>query len=332
MRKIFILIFIGFLSSITANTTNFAKKKEVKAFINKLVKEDNFNKEALEKLFYKVQVQEYALKFYRKPKESILLQKGKSRGSWDKYEKNSLNKKRVLLGLDFFKKNYKFLEKASLKYKVPKEYITAIIGIETMYGKNTGKSFVFDSLATLAFEKNRRNKFFKKELKAFLKLSRLQNKKPKEAKGSFAGAMGLSQFMPSSYMKLAVDFNKNGQINLHENADAIGSVAKYLHLSGWDNKIPIATRVSYKGKRFTKFKTGFKHKHIRRNLKGIKPKDKSFRYKEKVHLIKLDRKNFDELWYGTKNFWVITRYNRSDYYAMGVHQLAQKIKNMSEKK
>lgn len=332
MKKLFICVILGLLSLLNASTINFNEKKEVQTFINELITEKNFNKKELEKLFSKVKIQNYPLKFYRKPKESVLLAKGKKRGSWDNYEKNVLNKERISKGVKFYKQNYKALNLAAKKYKVPQEYIVSIIGIETKYGQNTGRFPIFDSLATLSFEKNRRSEFFKKELKAFLELMKKENKNPKEAKGSFAGAMGLCQFMPSNYNTIAVDFNKNGKVNLHENSDAIGSVAKYLSDAGWNNSIPTATRVSYKGKRFTKFKTGFKHSHKRKDLKGIKPKDKNFRYKEKVHLIKLDRKNFDELWYGTKNFWVITRYNRSDYYAMAVHQLAQKIKKAYSKK
>ncbi len=135
--------------------------------------------------------------------------------------------------------------------------------------------------------------------------------------------MGLAQFMPSNFEKLAVDFNKDMKVDLNNEIDAIGSIANYFKHSGWNKHIPVATRVSYEGKRFNRFKTGFKHKYKRSKLKGIKPKDENFFYNNKVHLVKLNRKKFDELWYGTKNFYVITRYNRSSYYAMAVHKLAQ---------
>lgn len=130
--------------------------------------------------------------------------------------------------------------------------------------------------------------------------------------------------MPSNFKKLAVDFNMDKKVDLYDEVDAIGSIAKYFKKSGWNRKIPVATRVSYKGKRFTRLKTGYKYKYKRSRLKGIKPKNERFYYAKRVHLIKLDRKSHDELWYGTQNFHAITLYNRSNYYAMAVHQLAQK--------
>ena len=191
---------------------------------------------------------------------------------------------------------------------------------------------VFDTLCTLAFEKNRRNKFFTRELREYLKMTKREDVDPREIKGSYAGAIGLGQFMPSNFEKLGVDFNNDGKVRISEPVDAIGSIANYFKQSGWKKGVPVATRVSYKGMRFNKHKTGYIHKYSRRYLKDIYPKDKNFIYNDKVRLIKLERKKYDELWYGTKNFYVITRYNHSSYYAMAVHQLAQKIKQSYNKK
>lgn len=211
-------------------------------------------------------------------------------------------------------------------YGVPAEYITAIIGIETIYGKNVGTFPVFDTLTTLAFEKNRRSEFFKEQLEEFMLLTRRDNIKPRNLVGSYAGAMGLGQFMPTSYTDYGIDFNNDGKVDMHNPEDAIASVANYLDKHGWVTGDKVATRVSYKGKRFQKYKTGFRTKYSRKNLKGIKPKHGHWNYNEKVRLIKLSKRRYDELWYGAKNFYVITRYNNSSYYAMSVHQLAQKIK------
>ena len=332
MKRSNIIIFIiisFFITNSFAYNKNYTKNLDVKRFINDLEKHDKFSKKELTKLFSKVEVQNSALKYYLKPKKSKkanLKAKKKYYGSWDRYEKKLLNKKRINLGVDFMKRNKKVLKKAYKKYGVQAEYITAIIGIESFYGEYTGNYPVFDALTTLAFEENRRNNFFKNELKEFLKLTRKNNQNPKDVYGSFAGAIGLAQFMPSNFKKLAVDFNKDNKVDLNNEADAIGSVANYFKRSGWNRHIPIATRVSYEGKRFNSLKTGFKHKYKRSGLKGIKPKDKNFFYNKKVHLVKLDRKKFDELWYGTKNFYVITRYNRSNYYAMAVHKLAEEIR------
>ena len=320
------ILIMSLASSLFAYNKDYTKDLEVKNFINNLVKDDKFNKKELIKLFSNVEVQNNALSYYTKPKKLDFEVKKRHNNSWDRYEKKLLNQKRIKLGVEFMKKNKKVLNKAYKEYGVQAEYITAIIGIESFYGKFMGNYLVFEALTTLAFEKNRRNKFFKNELKEFLILTRKNKENPKDIYGSFAGAIGLAQFMPSNFKTLAVDFNKDKKIDLSNEADAIGSIANYFKKSGWNKYIPVATRVSYKGKRFTKLKTGFKYKYKRSKLKGIKPKDKNFFYNNKVHLVKLNRKRFDELWYGTKNFYVITRYNRSSYYAMAVHKLAQEIK------
>ena len=227
--------------------------------------------------------------------------------------------------MEFLKKYNKYLYKAFKEYKIPSEYIVAIIGIESNYGSFMGKHPVFDTLSTLAFKENRRNNFFKKELKAYLKMVKKEKVNPKALKGSFAGAIGYCQFMPSNFKRVAVDLDENGTIRLDKPIDAIGSVAHYLRMSAWVLGMPVATRVRYEGNRFTKFKTGYKTSYDRKELKGIRPYER-FYYNKKVSLIKLKKEKYDELWYGTKNFKVITTYNRSSYYAMAVHQLAKKIK------
>ena len=131
--------------------------------------------------------------------------------------------------------------------------------------------------------------------------------------------------MPSSFYAFGVDFNKDGKLRLFEAEDAIASVANYLKKNGWKKGEPIATRVRYEGLRFNKYKTGYKKTYKRIELKGIAPR-KKWDYHDKVRLIKLNKEKYDELWYGAKNFYVITRYNHSSYYAMAVHQLAVKIK------
>lgn len=329
--KFFILMFLPLF--LHAENKNFNENQEVKEFVDDLVKEHGFKKEHLEKLFSSVTLQKLSLKQYLSPKkkDNEIKKVKKNYGSWDRYEDMFLSQKRVKQGALFMKKNKKTLIKAYKEYGVQPEYITAIIGVESFYGQHSGKNPVFDTLATLAFEKNRRNNFFRKELKAFLIFAKNSNKNPKEIKGSWAGAIGMVQFMPSNFKKLAVDFNNDGIVDLNNDADAIGSVANYFKLSGWNKKIPVATRVSYAGERFDDLKTGIEHKYDRLKLKGIRPKYGRFNYASKVHLIKLDRKKYDELWYGTKNFFVITRYNKSSYYAMAVHKLAKEIKKLYKK-
>lgn len=327
------LLFLLFFNlNLFSKEISYLDNNDVKKMINDLVKNHGFNKSYLDNLFSKVKLQNSALKYYTQKKKKDFEVKKKYHGSWDRYEKKLLNQKRIDTGAKFMKRNKKALNKAYKKFGVQPEYIAAIIGIESYYGKYSGSYPVFDALATLSFEKNRRNKFFKNELKEFLILTKKNKQNPKEIFGSFAGAIGLAQFMPSNFKKLAVDFNNDGIVDLHNEEDAIGSIAKYFNKSGWNRMIPVATRVSYEGKRFNRFKTGFKHKYKRSKLKGIKPKDENFYYPKKVHLIKLNRYKFDELWYGTKNFYVITRYNRSNYYAMAVYKLAKKLRKAYRKK
>lgn len=294
-----------------------------------MAKEHNFKPAYLDKLFSKVQKQETPLSIItRKPskKPSKVLQKlYPINGAWDRYVRHKVTSRRIKQGKLFLKKYKTAFAKAEKKYGVAKEYIAAIIGIESVYGKNVGKYPVFDTLTTLAFEKNRRNKFFKNQLKKFIQLSFDNKFDPKSVKGSYAGAIGLCQFMPSNYEPYGVDLNGDGRVTLQNPVDAIGSVAKYFKKNGWRRGEPVATRVSYSGNRFRKYKTGYDRKYNRASLVGITPK-KKWVYHDKVRLIKLNRAAHDELWYGAKNFYVITRYNHSAYYAMAVHQLAQGIR------
>ncbi len=335
MKKV-LLIFVFTLFFLDAK--DYREYSQAKSVINTLVKKGYFEPAELGSLFSSVKVQKSALRAFtprhkqKKQKDTRTpAQKAKAKmlankyGSWGRYSRYVLSPRRVAQGVDFVRKHKKTFERVEKKYAVPKEYIAAIVGIESAFGKNVGKYPVFDTLVTLAFEKNRRNKFFKKQLIAFLKLSKTQKFNPKNVKGSFAGAIGLVQFMPSNYKPYGVDFNKDGRISLQNPKDAIASAANYLKKNGWRTGEPVATRVKYKGTRFNRYKTGYKYTYNRRNLKGIEPWIK-WDYNNKVRLIKLKKKNYDELWYGAKNFYVITRYNHSSYYAMAVHKLAQKIK------
>jgi len=309
---------------------DYTKNQNTVKFINMMVKEYDFKRSYLEKLFSDVTVQKTPLRLIsRKPtkKPSKELQKKYPKyGAWDRYVKYKVTKKRTQQGISFIKKHKSTFKKVEKLYGVPSEYIAAIIGIESVYGGNVGKYPIFDTLTTLSFEKNRRNKFFKSELKKFILLSYRQKFNPKNVKGSYAGAIGLAQFMPSNYEAYGVDFNKDGKISLQNPHDAIASVASYLKQNGWRKNEPVATRVSYNGTRFKAYKTGYNKKYNRSQLRGIAPKYGKWNYNDKVRLIKLNRKDYDELWYAAKNFYVITRYNQSAYYAMSVHQLAKKIK------
>lgn len=325
--KYLILLIVVFTFSL--NAKDYSKNEKTVEFINMMVKEYNYEKAYLEKLFSNVKVQKIPLRIYAKRTKTINKKIKKvsypTHGAWDRYVKYKVTPKRISQGISFINKYRSAFEEVEKEYGIPAEYIAAIIGIESVYGKNVGKFPVFDTLTTLAFEENRRNKFFTKELKNFIRLSKKHNIDPKKVKGSYAGAIGLGQFMPSSYEHFGIDFNQDGKVSLQHPLDAIASVANYLKENGWKKDEKVATRVSYTGTRFTQYKTGYNTKYHRKELKGIRPKHGKWEYNDKVRLIKLSKKSYDELWYAAKNFYVITRYNQSAYYAMSVHQLADKI-------
>ncbi|HIP27760.1 MAG TPA: lytic murein transglycosylase B [Sulfurovum sp.] len=329
MRIIVIFIFLVFSSQ----AKDYTQNKEVKTFISMLVKEYKLDKVYLDELFSSVKLYKAPLRIFRPkekkkrtPEEIARLKKlYPKHGAWDRYSRHKVTETMAKQGYAFIEKHKTIFDNVEKRFGVPKEYIAAIIGIETVYGGNVGKYPVFDNLVTLAFEKNRRNKFFKNQLKKFILLSQTEKFNPKNVKGSYAGAIGLGQFMPSNYVAYGVDYDNDGRITLQRAGDAIASVANYFKKNGWRVGEPVATRVSYEGDRFYGLKTGYKTTYHRRDLAGISPKEK-WDYKNKVRLIKLNKKSYDELWYGAKNFFVITRYNHSAYYAMSVHQLALKIK------
>jgi len=330
MKQVRLLLILLLLLTGIVEAKDYNNKREVKNFINMMVKKHHFKRSKLKRLFRHVKFQRGALgmfnpKYRKKPKHPPKRRYTKS-GTWDRYEKMLLGNTRVNKGVKYMRDYRSIFKKVYRKYGVPPEYITAIIGIESYYGYNRGKFPAFDTLTTLAFEPNRRKKYFKYELKNLLLLSKKERFNPKNVKSSFAGAIGLGQFMPSSYDAFAVDFNRDGRRSLQTTSDAIASIANYFKKNGWRKGETVGTRVSYKGSRYTRRKTGYKHKYSRNSLGGVAPYDKSWSYNKKVRLIKLNRYKYDELWYGAKNFYVITRYNHSSYYAMAVHQLAQKIK------
>jgi membrane-bound lytic murein transglycosylase B len=285
-------------------------------------KEFGYKKTYLTRIFKKIRKNpKVTAKFCTVP---IPKKKGKE-GSWERYTRIHTGKDHINLGISFIKKHSKHLEKAYQKYGVPPEYITAIIGIESYYGDNCGRYYVFDQLSHLAFGKHKRKKFYKAQLEDFLRMCFKEQVEPRKVKGSSSGAIGLAQFMPSNYPIFGVDLDNNKKIQLSTPADAIGSIGNYFKKNGWKKDMPVAVKTTFKGKRFYGLKTGFKYRYKQNNLDFIKAKH-YFNYKEEVLLIKLSKAWSDELWFGSQNFYVLTRYNHSSYYAMAVHQLAQKIK------
>ena len=326
MNTIKPIIFLILSLSLSLSAVDYTQKAEVRQFISNMHTKFNYNQSYLTELFKHVRKNPKIFRKKSKPRiVKPLSVEHRPQGKWDIYARMHLEHNQSKMGASFMNKHRATLEKAYEEYGVPPEYITAIIGIESYYGKNRGRYYVFDSLSHLAFNGNRRQKFFRHELQEFLRMCYRESVNPQAIKGSQSGAIGMAQFMPSNYKHFGVDFNNDGKIRISKPDDAIGSIANYFKKNGWKKDEPIGIRVSYKGNRFYGLKTGYKHRYNRRDLANIAPKE-HFDYKKKVMLIKLEKEKYDELWYGAHNFYVITRYNHSDYYAMAVHQLAQQIK------
>ena len=249
--------------------------------------------------------------------------------SWKRYSASFLNKARIDGGNAFWAQNKEALDRAFQQYGVPQEIIIAIIGVETYYGRHTGGFGVMEALATLAFHEPRRADFFRGELEHFLLLARENGLDPLKTKGSYAGAIGIPQFMPGSWRRFAIDFDGDGVVDLENSvADSIGSVANYLSMHGWQRDQPIAHKIKLRGKPKAEWaEAGMLPSLDTKELAGQGvpvPKDAP----DMATLISLPTPGqATEHWLGYGNYYSITRYNRSTFYSMSVVRLAMAIKN-----
>lgn len=246
---------------------------------------------------------------------------------WKEYRPIFIKKARVKAAAGFYIKYRDTLRRAETELGVPVEVILAIIGVETYYGKNKGNFRALDALATLGLDYPKRAKFFLGELESLFLLCKEENLRLTDLMGSYAGAMGFGQFIPSSYLAYAVDFDKDGHRDLIDNpVDAIGSVANYLARHGWDLGYGIASPVSNAAAQVERMESRIDVKETGRELtsKGVEgiPSAWSGLPLDILGLYGAER---EEYWAVTKNFYVITRYNRSPLYAMAVTQLSENI-------
>lgn len=298
----------------------YSERAEVKQFIDEMVKEHGFDRAYLTMLFSKANKLDGILESIAKPAEKEL--------TWKQYRPIFVTDSRSEKGKEFLEKYSDTLKRAEAQYGVPAEIITAIIGVETYYGKHTGKFTVFDSLTTLAFDYPPRSKFFKSELKQFLLLSKEENISIEDMTGSYAGAMGMPQFISSSYRRYAVDFDGDGKRDLwHSLPDVIGSVANYFSQHGWKKNEDVTREATVEDTSVVKEKNILKPYATVSQLKkqGIAVKSQMDEALEAT-LLKFEGKDGDEYWLGFNNFYVITRYNHSEMYAMAVYQLSEKFK------
>jgi membrane-bound lytic murein transglycosylase B len=257
--------------------------------------------------------------------------------NWAAYRARFVEPNRINAGLAFWQSHAKWLELAQERYGVPAEIVVGIIGVETLYGRHMGNFRVIDSLATLAFDfpsgRKDRSPFFRDELEQFLVLTHREGVDPLSVRGSFAGAMGLPQFMPSSTMKFAVDFDGNGRIDLHKShADAIGSVAHYLAQFGWQRGLPTHFEVSVPvdvSDRAVLLAPDILPTFTPQEFvdRGALLPTAAQQTSSKLALVELQNGDAAPSYVvGTSNFYAVTRYNWSSYYAMAVIDLGAAVK------
>ncbi len=295
----------------------------IPAFIDEMVAKHQFKREELVRAFEQAQYKQSAVDAIANPATATK--------PWEDYRANFVNDARVIQGLRFWKKNAEALRRAEEQYGVPQEIIVALLGVETFYGQQAGSFRTLDALSTLAFGYPPRAAFFRSELEQYLLLAREQRFDLLGVRGSYAGALGYPQFMPSSYRKYAVDFNHNGRIDLlHEPADAIGSAANYLKQYGWLAGEPIAVRATF-NEAYCPGDTKLQRTVAAWALEGFTPVE-TIAPTKPAALIDFTLKDGKEFWLAFANFDVIKTYNNSNFYAMTVLQLAEALRAAREKK
>ena len=310
------------LTSLSSQAEMSADKQQ---FIDMMVQKHQFTRLELEHILAQANKNDGILQAIAKPWEAK---------PWHQYFPIFLTDKRLNKGLEFWGQHAADLSKAEQQTGVPAQIIVAIIGVETFYGGYTGKYPVLDALNTLAFYYPPRQSYFRKELEQLLLLAREEKFTLNSLLGSYAGAMGWGQFMPSSYRAYALDFDGDGVRDLLNNpADAIGSVANYFARHGWQSGQPVALPVTVKGtdvQDLLSKKLSLQHSWQQLQSRGVALTDSAsaglVSPTSKARLLAFEQQEHQEYWLGLNNFYVITRYNHSPLYAMAVYQLSEQLR------
>lgn len=303
---------------------DFANNPNAQQFIDKMVNKHGFDRQQLQEILSQAKRLDSVLRLMdnQAPTTSVKPPSGPN-GAWLRYRKKFITPDNVQNGVVFWNQYEDALNRAWQVYGVPPEIIVGIIGVETRWGRVMGKTRILDALATLSFNYPRRAEYFSGELETFLLMARDEQDDPLNLKGSFAGAMGYGQFMPSSYKQYAVDFSGDGHINLWDPVDAIGSVANYFKAHGWVKGDQVAVMANGQAPGLP---NGFKTKYSISQLAaaGLTPQQPLGNHQQ-ASLLRLDVGTGYKYWYGLPNFYTITRYNHSTHYAMAVWQLGQAV-------
>lgn len=313
-------------ASVVAPTPALSSNPAVHEFIQQMVKTYNFDMKELEKIFDQVRLQPPVLTSLQTPREAL---------NWHDYSTLFITPQRVEDGVAFWKAHQAALEQASKDYGVPPEIIVGVLGVETKYGRQQGDYRVIDTLSTIAFQYPQRAEYFKKELAQFLLLCRENKFDPLTVRGSYAGAFGMSQFMPSSYRRYAIDADKHGRSDLiNEPEDAIASIANYLKSNGWQANQPVAVLVNVYDEAYKAVLYPDVHHNTPRpttTVRDLRHAGVLVRQDipdvSKAMLLQLATGPEQyEYWVGLNNLSVIMRYNPSVNYAMAVFTLGDLVK------
>lgn len=318
-RATILIWFAGIFAFTGANLAQGASavRPEVKAFIEEMVQKHRFHRSALHGLFRQIQLRPAVIRAISSPITAR---------PWHEFRQRYVDATRIAQGVAFWQRHADTLARASRDFGVPAEIIVATLGIETIYGRTTGRFRVLEALATLAFDYPPRAEFFRGELEEYLLLARETGMDPLSAKGSYAGAMGIPQFLPSSYRRYAVDFDGNGKRDLwRDPADAIGSVANYYRSLGWrPGEQAIVPAKVVNDDIDALLASGIKPYANARQLErnGVFPLE-AVPDDAEVALFSVQEPGGLRYFLGLNNFYVITRYNRSVNYAMAVLELGR---------
>ncbi len=303
--------------------TVFLHRPDVQQFIDEVADQHQLDKQQLTLAFGQIGPSEEVITRMTTQYEAL---------PWHKYRKLFMTDKRIDGGIEFWKQYHTELTRAEKEYGVPAELIVAIIGIESTYGQNRGKYPVMQALATLAFDYPPRAAFFRNELKEYLLLVTEQRLDPLALTGSYAGAIGIPQFIASSYRNFAVDFDNSGSIDLINNMpQVIGSVANFFKVHGWQSGQPIISKAVINGDKYKQIAIAARHDPqpihplSALELHGVDHTHQTLDSSLNFAWLEFDNDQEKEYWLGFPNFYVITRYNHSSNYALAVHQLGEAI-------
>ena len=307
-------------ASVAADSTALDPEAEIEPFVERMEENHGVPADRVRTLLADARVLDSVLEAISRPAE---------RKPWHEYRKIFVTEKRIDRGARFWRENAQTLARAAERFGVPPEIIVAIVGVESYYGVHRGRIRVLDALATLGFRYPRRSKFFLSELEEFVLLVDEERLGARDVKGSYAGAMGIAQFISSSYRRYAIDFDGDGVRDLMSSpADAIGSIANYLSVHGWLPGAAIVVPAEVEGDAYRAVVEQGLKPHA--SLAAIRAEGVSFATyaadQEQGALLEFETRNGHEYWVGLANFYAITRYNHSRLYALAVFQLAERIR------